>query len=176
MLTIETKVDGKKTTLELNANEVASAISICERGGAEEVIIMKKPVKGGALCFINSAHANACQDRHNIEHAFTVKLSELKKFKPSEAPAKKADPKDEEIASLKDEVQTLRDEAEANADKVDGVAGLEKTIGDKDAEIELLKEEGDKKTEALTDADEKIKALGEEIAGLNAQITELKKK
>ena len=135
-LTIKAKLDGKEVSLELNANEIASAISICEKNSVEEVIAMKRPHKGGALFFTHPGKAAACQDRHNFEHAFTVKLSELKKFKPSDVPAPEVDKRDQAIKDLKALVLELKDSADPKV-----LEGLKQSIGDKDAEIELLNEE-----------------------------------
>ena len=147
-MTIKAKVEGKEVTLELKQNEVASAISICEKNGVESVIVMKKPHKGGAIFFINPQKAAACQDRHNFDYSFNVKLSELKKFKPSAEPVKPTDKKDEEIASLKELVKELRNEQAKNEEAV-------KAAKAKDTEISKLnKELEDAKTEISIQAEE----------------------
>jgi hypothetical protein len=176
-MTIETKLEGKKVSLELNQNEVASAISVCEKNSVEELIAMKRPHKGGALFFIDPKRAAACQDRHKFEHSFTVKLSELKKFKPSEAPAPVKDKKDEEIEGLKDLIAELRKEIEGNEEKVKAFDELSKGAEGQAKEIEKLIKiveertgENEKLTKTVEEKTGEIEKLGKTIEEKDTEI------
>ena len=161
-MTITSKIDGKDISLVLTQLEVATAISICEKSSIEEVITMKHPHKGGALFFDNPQRAAACQDRHNFAHSFTIKKSALLKFKPGDPPPPPVDKNAEAVEKLKSEVAELRETIADNAKVVEAA-------GDKDTEIELLKEEVAK----IAGLETKLSEASAELARVNGVAAEL---